>query len=79
MTVVPLSTSPTRWLSAAVEQHPLGDGGLAGVDVGDDADVADVRSRLRAMAPVDDAVIVELPAHEKRRAGNCQRARGVAD
>ena len=27
---------------AAVEQHPLGDGGLAGVDVGDHADVAEV-------------------------------------
>ena len=27
---------------AAVEQHPLGDGGLAGVDVGDDADVAEL-------------------------------------
>ena len=27
---------------AAVEQHPLGDGGLAGIDVGDDADVAEV-------------------------------------
>ena len=27
---------------AAVEEHPLGDGGLAGVDVGDDADVAEV-------------------------------------
>jgi hypothetical protein len=25
----------------AEEEHPLGDGGLAGVDVGDDADVAD--------------------------------------
>ena len=27
---------------AAVVQHPLGDGGLAGVDVGDDADVAEL-------------------------------------
>lgn len=26
---------------ARVEQHPLGEGGLAGVDVGGDADVAD--------------------------------------
>ena len=25
---------------AAIEEHPLGDGGLAGVDVGDDADVS---------------------------------------
>ena len=28
-------------LRATGEQHPLGDGGFAGVDVGDDADVAD--------------------------------------
>ena len=28
-------------LGAGVEQHPLGDRRLAGVDVGDDADVAD--------------------------------------
>ena len=28
-------------LRAAAEQHPLGDGGLAGIDVGDDADVPD--------------------------------------
>ena len=33
---------------AGVVQHPLGDGGLAGVDVGDDADVAEL-CKLRAM------------------------------
>ena len=36
-------------LGAAVEQHPLGDRRLAGIDVGDDADVADF-FELRAMA-----------------------------
>ena len=28
---------------AGVIEHPLGDSGLAGIDVGDDADVADLR------------------------------------
>ena len=26
----------------AVEQHPLGDGGLSGIDVGNDADISEV-------------------------------------
>ncbi len=41
---------------AAVVQHPLGDGGLAGVDVGDDADVARVVRSCVAM------VILNRPA-----------------
>jgi hypothetical protein len=37
-------------LGAAVEQHPLGDGRLAGVDVGDDADVADFSMRRTSIS-----------------------------
>ncbi len=42
VSVVPWSTAPDAMLVAAEEQHPLGDGGFAGVDVGDDADVAEI-------------------------------------
>ena len=37
-----------RCCAPLVEQHPLGDGRLAGVDVGNDADVADL-FEVRAM------------------------------
>ena len=43
--VVPLSTSPARCFAPLAEQHPLGHGRLAGIDVGDDADVADFFER----------------------------------
>ena len=42
-------------LGAAVEQHPLGDRGLAGIDVGDDADVAngiEIATRLKDQKPI---------------------------
>ena len=55
---------------AAVVQHPLGDGGLAGVDVGDDADVAELFElachRIPRIRPAERAATGELSMENDR-------------
>ena len=41
VSVVPSSTPPSLCLAPAVIEHVLRGGGLAGIDVGDDADITD--------------------------------------